>query len=408
MMRRDGERAPPMAPPPGIRPGRASALGLSRRADQVTQAEIRTMSIECEKVGGLNLAQGVCNTEVPPMIREAARAAIEAGMNSYTRYDGVAELRRAIAGKLRDLHQIDVDPETQITVSAGSTGAFYSACLALLDPGDGVILFEPFYGYHRNTLASVEASVACVPLRPPDWTFDPRDLERAATARTKAIMVCTPANPSGKVFTLEELTAIIDFAERRDLIIFTDEIYEHFLYDGRRHLSPAALPGAEGRTVAISGFSKTFSITGWRIGYSVSPPRWAQMIGYMSDLVYVCAPAPLQHAVAAGIEMLGPEFYRRLAADYARKRDRICGALSKGGLEPYIPQGAYYVLADASRLPGPTSKARAMELLRRTGVASVPGEAFYEGRGGEEILRFCFAKPDGDLEEACRRIEGLC
>ncbi len=403
----DAERTVPPPSPPAFRPARATRLALSHRASQVTQAEIRTMTLECEKVGGINLAQGVCNTEVPEVIRNAARAAIEGGMNSYTRYDGVAALRRAIAGKLRERHGIVADPETQITVSAGSTGAFYSACLALLNPGDGVILFEPYYGYHLNTLKAVEASVSCVALRPPDWAFDPRDLERAFTPRTRGIMVCTPANPSGKVFGREELGAIVDFAVRRDLFIFTDEIYEHFLYDGRRHVSPASIPGAADRTIAISGFSKTFSITGWRIGYSVSPPRWAQMIGYMSDLVYVCAPAPLQHAVAAGVEELGPDFYLQLAASYARKRDRLSSALRKSGLEPYVPQGAYYVLADASRLQGSTSKARAMDLLARTGVASVPGEAFYHGAGGEEILRFCFAKPDPDLEEACRRIEGL-
>jgi aminotransferase len=382
-------------------------LSLSRRADRIAQAEIRVMTIECEKVGGINLAQGVCDTEVPLPVRRGAQAAIDLGINSYTRYDGLRELREAVARKMRAYNGIEADPETQITISGGSTGAFYCACLALLNPGDEVILFEPYYGYHLNTLLAAEAVAAYVPTYPPDWTFDPRELGKAVTPRTKGIMVCTPSNPSGKVFTRKELEQIADVAERHDFFVFTDEIYEYFLYDGRKHVSPGSLPGMSERTITISGFSKTFSITGWRIGYSVSHPRWAQMIGYMNDLVYVCAPAPLQFGVARGIDDLSPEFYAGLAEEFAWKRDQICGALANAGLIPHVPQGAYYVLADASSLPGETSKERAMHLLERTGVASVPGEAFYHAGGGESLLRFCYAKPDEDLTEACRRLKRL-
>lgn len=382
-------------------------LGLSARASRIVQSEIRVMSIECEKVQGINLAQGVCDTELPPPVGGGAKLAIDQGMNSYTRFDGIRELREAIAGKLESYNGITADPETEIVVSAGSTGAFYCACLALLNPGDEVILFEPYYGYHLNTLWAVEAAPAYVTLQAPDWTFSPQDLERAVTPRTRGVLVNTPANPSGKVFTAQEIGWIADCAARHDLYVFTDEIYEYFLYDGRRHVSPGSLPGMGERTITISGFSKTYSITGWRIGYSACHSRWAAMIGYMNDLVYVCAPAPLQWGVAEGIRQLSPEFYQRLAADYAAKRGLICRALERAGLPPCSPQGAYYVLADASRLPGSSSKEKAMFLLAQTGVATVPGEAFYHGSDGDHLLRFCYAKSDADLEEACRRLERL-
>jgi len=380
------------------------ALSLSRRADDIVQAEIRAMSIECEKVQGINLAQGVCNMEPPLVVRRAAQKAIDQGLNSYTRFDGLAGLRHAIATKLAAHNGIIVDPETQITVSAGSTGAFYCACLALLNPGDEVILFEPYYGYHLNTLLAVEAVPAYVTMHAPEWTFEPDDLTAALTAHTKAIIVNTPGNPSGKVFSKMELQWIADFAEYHDLVVFTDEIYEYFVYDGRHHVSPGAMPGMAERTVTISGYSKTFSITGWRIGYSVAPPQWAQMIGYMNDLVYVCAPSPLQLGVAIGIEELSLDFYSQLSDIHARKRDQLCGTLKFAGLPPTIPQGAYYVLADLSRLPGLTSKEKAMSLLHETGVACVPGEAFFSTPQERHLGRFCFGITDLELDEACSRL----
>lgn len=217
----------------------------------------------------------------------------------------------------------------------------------------------------------------------------------------------TPANPSGKVFTRAELEVIGRFAQRHDLFVFTDEIYEYFLYDGRAHVSPGVIPELAARTITISVFSKTLSITGWRIGYSVSDARWAQMIGYVNDLVYVCAPTPLQYAVAVGLQQLDAAFYRDLAAAYERRRDRICAALTHAGLRPFVPQGAYYVLADVSVLPGATSKGKAMHLLARTGVASVPGDAFFHDSRGGNLVRFCFAKRADELEDACRRLEAL-
>jgi aminotransferase len=380
-------------------------LKLSQRHEWVVQSEIRNMSIECDRLEGINLSQGVCDLEVPAIVRQGATAAMEAGFNTYTRYDGLTELRQAIAHKQKRFTGLEADPEREIIVSAGATGVFYCACLALLDPGDEVILFEPYYGYHVSTLVATQAVPVYVRMEPPQWTFRDHDLEKVLSPRTRGIMINTPANPSGKVFTFAELQLLADFAARHDLFVFTDEIYEHFVYDGHRHIPPATLPGMKERTITISGLSKTFSITGWRVGYCICNEKWAQTIGYFNDLVYVCAPAPLQIGVANGLMQLGVAYYENLAREYVNKRDKICGALDKAGLVPCIPQGAYYILADISRIPGAGSKEKAMNLLRQSGVACVPGEAFYHDDAGENLARFCFAKEDAVLEEACRRIE---
>ena len=365
------------------------------------------MSIECEKVGGINLAQGVCDTETPEIVRRMAGQAIESGVNSYTRFDGLPQLRQAIAHKLVRDNDIEADPESQIIVTGGSTGAFYCACLALLDPGDEIILFEPYYGYHVNTLLAAGAVPSYVTLRTPNWSFSPEDLEAVVTPKTKGIMINTPANPSGKVFTQEELEWIADFSVRYNLIVFTDEIYEYFVYDGLKHISPASLRRISDRTITISGFSKTFSVTGWRVGYCVAKKEWAQMIGHFSDLVYVCAPAPLQMGLAAGLEQISLEYFLSLKGEYVAKREKICSALYKAKLQPFVPQGAYYVLADTEALPGLNSKERARYLLAKTGVAGVPGEAFFHGPEGQKFIRFCFAKTESELDKACRRLEAF-
>ena len=379
----------------------------NQRMANLAQSEIRAMTTACAQVKGINLAQGVCDTPVPPLVVRGAQRAMDLGLNTYTRFDGLAKLREAIARKLTHYNGIAADPETEITVSAGATGAFHCACLALLAPGDEVIVFEPYYAYHISALVAVEAVPRVVTMQPPDWTFSPADVERAVTSRTKGIVVNTPGNPSGKVYSRQELEWLAELAGRRDLFVFTDEIYEYFLFDGRAHLSLASFPRMAERTVTVGGYSKTFSITGWRIGYSVAEARWAQLIGAMNDLLYVCAPAPLQYGVAVGIEELDQSFYAGLAREYQAKRDRFCRALTQVGLPPSIPQGAYYVLADISRLPGSTGKERAMYLLDHTGVAGVPGEAFFQGPEGHQFIRLSFAKTDADLEEACSRLERL-
>lgn len=373
----------------------------------LAQSEIRAMTQACTDMKGLNMAQGVCDTPVPPIVLEGAERAIRDGYNVYTRFDGLSELRQAIAGKLARYNAITADPETDITISAGATGAFHCACAALLNPGDEVILFEPYYQYHISALRAVEAVPTIVKTQAPEWTSTPTQLEQVVTSKTKAIIVNSPGNPSGKVLTRREFELIADFACRHDLFVLTDEIYEYFLYDGQRHVSMASIPGMAERTITIGGYSKTFSVTGWRIGYTVAAPAWAKAIGAMNDLLYVCAPAPLQIGVARGIEALPDTFYTNLAREYQHKRDRLCHVLTTVGLTPSIPTGAYYVLADTSSLPGKTGKARAMYLLEQTGVAGVPGEAFFSGPEGANFLRFSYAKTDADLEEACRRLKCL-
>jgi len=380
---------------------------IKQRMAAFAHSEIRAMTQACVQAKGLNLAQGVCDTPVPPVVLRAAAQAMERGKNFYSRFDGLPELRQAIAKKLGQYNGILADPETEVTVSAGATGSFHCACLALLNPGDEVILFEPFYQYHISALLAVEAIPVTVKMRAPDWTFSIADIECAITPRTKAIIVNSPGNPSGKVFSRQELESIAAIAQQHDLFVFTDEIYEYFLYDGRTHVSLASLPGMADRTITIGGYSKTFSITGWRIGYCVAAARWAQAIGAMNDLLYVCAPTPLQAGVAMGIQELPDSFYHDLARDYQRKRDRLCKALAKAGLTPSIPQGAYYVLADSSRLPGTTGKERAMSLLETIGLAGVPGEAFFSGADGRQFIRFSYAKIDFDIDDACRRIAHL-
>jgi aminotransferase len=365
------------------------------------------MTVECDRVGGVNLAQGVCDTEVPQPVAARAIEAIAQGLNIYTRLDGIAPLRQAIAEKLARHNGMTADPDGEILVTSGATAAFQAACMALFDPGDEVILFEPFYGYHLNTLSALRVNAATVPLAAPRWTMDLDALRAAITPRTRGIVVNSPSNPSGKVFSPAELEAIAALAIEHDLFVITDEIYEYFVFDGAKHISPATLPGMAERTISISGLSKTFSITGWRVGYVVADRRWLGAISYFHDLLYVCAPSPFQHAAAAGLMQLPDSFYSGLSTEYQAKRDMLCTALSDVGLTPSIPQGAYYVLADVTNLPGSTAREKARTLLRNTGVAAVAGTAFFASGRGENLIRFCFAKRDEDLQRACDQLRRL-
>lgn len=389
------------------KPTPLSKLVLSELSADILQSEIRAMSVECDRIEGINLAQGVCDTDPPSPVVEAAIAAIRDGRNIYTRLDGISKLRVEIARKFADYNRLTCDPESGILVTAGATGAFFATCTALFNPGDEVLLFEPFYGYHRNTLLSQRLTPVTVLLDAPDWTLDLDRLKQAITARTRAIVINTPCNPSGKVFHRQELEAIAWVAEQHDLFAITDEIYEYFLCGDAKHISFASLPGMAERTVTISGFSKTFSITGWRLGYLAADPQWIPAIGYFHDVAYVCAPAPLQHGAAAGLLELPPSYYIKLAKEYELLRDQLVEALIAAGLTPSVPEGAYYILADASRLPGATAKEKARNLLARSGVAAVAGTAFFTQGRGENLLRFCYAKKQEDLAEACQRLRLL-
>ena len=369
------------------------------------------MNVACSAVNGINMAQGVCDTDPPHPVVESAIEAIRNGFNIYTRLEGITTLREALAHKFASFNKLTVDPEHEILVTSGATGAMYCTLQALLNPGDECLIFEPFYGYHILTLRSQRLKPVTVPLVGADYALDIDALRAAVTPKTRAIILNTPANPSGKVFTHAELELLADFAIEHDLFVFTDEMYEYFLYDGARHISIATLPGMAERTITISGFSKTFSVTGWRLGYLAASPRWTESIGNFHDLTYICAPSPLQHGAAAGLLALPQSFYTDLAAEYHQKRDMVCAALTRAGLTPSVPNGAYYILADASRVPGNDAKQRARRLLADTGVATVAGSAFFgnDASGvnrGDTLLRFCFAKKQEELVEACRRLDG--
>ena len=375
------------------------------------------MSVACDAVGGVNLAQGVCDTEVPPAVMDGAQRAMREGHNIYTRLDGIARLRRPIAAKVELTTGLGVDADREVLVTSGATGALHAAVQALLNPGDEVLLFEPFYGYHAGTLRAARCVPVAVAMEAPaagqnGWGLDLVRVRGAVTSRTRALVVNTPSNPAGKVFSRAELEGLAEIAREFDLFVFTDEIYEYFVYGDAEHVSPWSLPGMRERTVLISGFSKTFSVTGWRVGYLVADAKWLPSIGYFHDLTYVCAPAPAQHGCAAGLEQLGRPFYAKLALEHEAKRAMLVEALRAAGMAPDVPDGAYYILADASRLQGETAAEKARTLLRETGVAAVAGSSFFVSRPGErnrgeDLLRFCFAKKDLDLAEACRRLGRL-
>ncbi|MDW5264563.1 MULTISPECIES: pyridoxal phosphate-dependent aminotransferase [Acidobacteriaceae] len=388
-------------------PSTTSNLRVSQISPLIIQSEIRSMSVECDRVGGINLAQGICDTDLPTSVADEAIEAIRTGQNIYTRLDGIAPLRQTIAAKLQRHNNITADPDSEILVTSGATGALYATSLALLNPGDEVILFEPFYGYHVSSMISMRVQPVIVPLAPPNWQLNLDTLRQSITPRTRAIILNTPSNPSGKVFSAAELQSIADLAIEHDLFVITDEIYEYFLYDGARHISIATLPGMADRTITVSGLSKTFSITGWRVGYLTASAKWIPSIGYFHDLTYICSPAPLQCGSVAGLTQLSESFYESLSTEYQQKRDQLCQALTEAGLPPSIPAGAYYILADVSRVPGNTAQKKARNLLAATGVAAVAGTAFFAEGRGENILRFCFGKKPEALDRACEALKTL-
>jgi aminotransferase len=286
-------------------------LALSELAPRVVQSEIRAMTAESDRVGGINLAQGVCDTDPPAVVMEGAIAAMRAGANIYTRADGIARLRRAVAAQVARTHGLEVDPEREVIITSGATAGWHATALALFNPGDEVLLFEPGYGYHAHTLRSMRVTPVHVPLTAPDWRLDAAALRAAITPRTRAVLINTPGNPTGKIISRAEIDAVVALAEEFDLFLVTDEIYEHFIYSGAEHVSPAGMSGLRERTILISGFSKTFSITGWRVGYTIADAKWAGAISYFHDLLYVCAPAPMQHGVADGVERHRPRAQAR-------------------------------------------------------------------------------------------------
>jgi len=371
-----------------------------------TLSDIRRMTVECERLGGLNLGQGTCALPVQPSVNQAAIRAIERGESTYAPAQGIAPLREAIAGKLLRDNGLVANPDTEIVVTSGATGGYVSALHALLDPGDGVLFPEPFYGYHVQAARVARLVPQFVPLVPPDFVLSEEALRQALTPSTRAIVLCTPGNPSGRMFRAAELDAVARVAEAHGLLVISDEVYEYVRFDGRRHLSPASREALARRTITIMSMSKTYNVTGWRLGYVVAPPSLAALIRQVSDLYFVCAPTPLQHAA---VEALGlpPSAYEELQSVYQSKRDRLCRTLSAAGLRPCVPEGAFYVLADIGRMGFSGSREAAMALLERVGVASVPGTSFFDGALAQRFVRFCFAVPDNVLDAACERLTTL-
>ena len=358
--------------------------------------------------GAINLGQGICDLPTPPQVLRAAAEAISSDeWSTYSRYDGIASLREQIAQKAGRGGIQNVDPQSNVVSTIGSTGAFNCVVQSLFNPGDEFILFEPYYGYHLNTLRVGGLEPKFVELPAPRWEVTREALDAALTDRTRGVMICTPANPSGKVWTRDELQIVASFCIDNDLLAVTDEIYEYIVYEGAEHISLATLPGMWERTVTMSGFSKTFSITGWRLGTVVAHEDLAGPIGLVNDLFYVCSPTPLQRGVARGLAELPQSYYAELAADYQAKRDMFCDVLKEIGLTPYVPDGAYYVLSDITSLGCDNDEDAAMHILKSVGVASVPGSAFFVSDVGKTLTRFCYAKEWDVLEQAAQRLRDL-
>jgi aminotransferase len=386
---------------------------LSDRVAHFTESVIREMTRQAMVHGAINLAQGFPDFPAPAEIKKAAQAAIGADVNQYAITWGARNLREAIARRMQTTQGVAVDPDKQVTVCCGSTEAMISTLLAVCNAGDEVVIFEPYYeNYGPDSILS-GAKPRFVKLRPPraadhEWTFDERELRAAFHEHTKAIIVNTPNNPTGKVFTRAELELIRDLCVKFDVLAITDEIYEHILYDGSKHISMAALDGMQGRTVTINGMSKTYSVTGWRVGWTIAPPRITDAIRKVHDFLTVGAPAPLQEAGASALSL--PEgYYLKLAEGYRKRRDRLIPALEQAGFQCFRPRGAYYVMTDIRRFGFPDDVAFTKYLVSEIGVAAVPGSSFYrEPKDGASQVRFAFCKKDDTLDAAAQRLQKLC
>jgi len=380
---------------------------IAARVERFTESVIREMTRLANLYGAINLAQGFPDFPAPVELKEAAVQAIRDDWNQYAVTWGSPRLRQAIAEKVRWFNGLDVDADTHVTVTCGATEAMIATMMAVVNPGERVLAFQPFYENYGPDGVLAGAETFFVPLRPPRFTFDPEDLRAACTPNTKAVVVNNPNNPTGRVFTREELQLIANLCIERNLIAITDEIYEHILYVDRPHISLATLPGMAERTVTIGGLSKTYSVTGWRLGYTLAAPELTNAIRKVHDFLTVGAPAPLQEAAVVALKF-PRSYYDQLRADYTRRRAIILDALQDAGFECYAPEGAYYVMTDFSAFGFDDDVELARYLVKEVGVASVPGSSFYAPPElGKRQVRFCFCKKEETLREAGERLTQL-
>jgi aminotransferase len=384
---------------------------VSQKANSFTESVIREMTREALKHGAVNLSQGFPDFSAPEDIKRKAMEAIAADVNQYAITWGSKDFRDAIARKTRSYLGLDINPETEITVTCGSTEGMIAAMMATVDPGDEVIVFEPFYENYAPDAILSDARPRHVPLRAPDWNFDRDELRRTFNEKTKAIIVCNPNNPTGKVFTQEEMEFIAGLCQEFDALCFTDEIYEHILYPREgadiRHISMAQIDGMRDRTVVVNSMSKTYSVTGWRVGYCIAPPEITSAVRKVHDFLTVGAAAPLQAAGAYALS-LPREYYDSLQSEYRARRDLLLPVLENAGFKTYVPDGAYYIMTDISGFGFSDDVEFTKHLIREVGVACVPGSSFYSvPERGRQQVRFCFCKKDETLHAAADRLSKL-
>ncbi len=379
----------------------------SERAAKFTESVIREMTRVCLKHEGVNLAQGFPDFPAPAEIKEAATKAIRADLNQYAITWGEPNLRQAIAEKFAWYNGVTVDPEREITVCCGSTEAMISSLMAIVNSGEEVIVFEPFYENYGPDTVLCDARPQFITLHEPDWHFDEQELTKAFNNKTKAVVINTPNNPTGKVFSREELQFIGDLCLKWGAVAVTDEIYEHILYDGAKHISIASLPGMRDQTITINSISKTYSLTGWRVGWAIAPSSLTSSIRKVHDFLTVGAPHPLQEAAASALQM-DRSYYQTLAKEYEKRKEFFSQVLEETGFRIYHPHGAYYIMTDIRHFGFPDDVTFAMHLVEKFGVATVPGSSFYSRSSlGTTKVRFCFPKRMETLQEAAEKLRNF-
>lgn len=380
---------------------------LSDRSKNLKQSGIRSASARCNEIGGINLGQGICDLPVPDEIIQATEKVIhDNNSNTYSDCQGIKTLRDLLSEKISTFNRIPTTP-SQIIVGHGSTGVFTCAAMTLFNPGDEVILFEPFYGYHKNVLDILNIQIKTVAISLDDFSIDFDALKNAITPKTKGIVVCTPCNPCGKVFTKEELIHIGRLAKEHNMIVLTDEIYEYISYPGHEHVSLASLEDFRNHTITLSGFSKTYNMTGWRLGYASGPEEIIAKMALVQDYLYICPVTPLQHGLIAALQ-LPQTYYENMRATYLRKRDFVVNELQKIGFDLCEPQGAYYIMADFSKLGFKNDLEAVETLLNKTKVATVTGSSFYlDPIKGQNHVRFCYALNEEKLSQAMKQLQQL-